>query len=450
MGKSKVAILTNFMEFNPGYSLTGIVQDQCKMLQSHGHKVSLFVNEQFNKPEETNQFCLDLSRELPPIRLRANIPFAHLIDYDSYHNLSDDHIKIIQKTVGILVEELKDVPIVFTHDFIFTGWFLPYGLACIEASKHLPNTRFFHWIHSIPSLNRDWWNINAWGKNNHQLIFPNKTDSVRVAEQYRTLPGKVSCIPHIKDLRTWYDFDQDSLDFVDEYPAVMYADMVQVYPASTDRLLTKRISELIQIFSGFKKIGLTTCLVIANQWATGRQRKQDLDPYYKEAKNAGLVEGKEFIFTSEWKTKFQNGLPKNVLRNLMECANIFIFPTREESFGLAGVEAGLCGQLVIANNSLLMMKEVHGCWPRGFEFGSFHNHLNVNDKNAYCHQISILVNACLMSNHALKHKIFCRQRYNWDSLYNNYYIPAMYEKIKKLDACTTSKYKNNYVETATA
>ena len=153
--RNKVAILTNFMEFNPGYSLTSIVQDQCKMLQSKGYEVSLFVNSQFKHAEKTDQFALKTTKELFPIRLRAVIPFTHLIDYSSIKDLTDEHKDIIRVTAERLCDELKDIGHVFTHDFIFTGWFLPYGLACIKTSKSLPDTNFLHWIHSIPSTNRD-------------------------------------------------------------------------------------------------------------------------------------------------------------------------------------------------------------------------------------------------------------------------------------------------------
>lgn len=425
MDKSKVAILTNFMEFNPGYSLTSIVQDQCKMLQSHGHNVSLFVNSQFNQPDKTSQFTLKTTKELfNPVKLKAIIPFSHLSDYSSIQDLSDTHKDIIKLTTKRLVEELKDTPYVFTHDFIFTGWFLPYGVACIEASKQLPNTKFFHWVHSIPSLNRDWWDLPQWGKN-HQIVFPNKTDSVRVAEQFKTFPNRVSCIPHIKDLRTWYDFGKDSVDFIADYPQIMQADIIQVYPASTDRLITKRVAELIYIFSAMKKQGSSVCLIIANQWATGRQRKEDLEVYYKEAELAGLIKNKEFIFTSEWKEEFATGIPKRFLRDLMMCANLLIFPTREESFGLVGVEAALCGQMVITNRSLSMMKEVHGGWPRDFEFGSFHCGLNVADIKQYCYQVAILIRSYLLKNDIIMHKDFIRKTNNWDNLYRNYYIPEM-------------------------
>ena len=155
---AKIAILTNFQDFNPGYSLTGIVSDQMSMLANHGHDVYLYICTSYNRESITK-----LQEQHPEVEVRPVIPFSHLIDYtnkaaitkegeDEKHN----HKILIEKTKNILIEELKDFDYVYTHDWVFVGWFLPYGLAMVEASKHLPNIKFFHWVHSIPSVHRNW------------------------------------------------------------------------------------------------------------------------------------------------------------------------------------------------------------------------------------------------------------------------------------------------------
>lgn len=426
-GKSKVAILTNFMDFNPGYSLTGIVQDQCKMLHSQGHSVHLYVNSKYNMAKnDKSQFVHDVSHKLPKVELFRDIPFAHLKDYQSIKDITEDHKEVITKCTDILIKQLSDVNYVFTHDFIFTGWFLPYGIACIEASRHLPNTRFLHWVHSTPSANSDWWNFKGMGQN-HRIIFPNNTEQVRVAEQYKTMPQNVSCIHHIKDLRTWNDFGIDANDFIEDHPAVMNADIVQIYPASSDRFSAKRLEVVMEIFSNFKEMGKTVCLVCANQWATGRQRKEDVNEYVELAKKLGLEYGKEFIFTSEWNNgKYDTGIPKRMLRELSNCSNMFIFPTREESFGLVGVEMPLSTSCItITNKSLQMMDEIHGGFLDSFHFGSFCHNFAAPDQHKYLKDVALLIHNAFLLNKSVLHRTFLRQRYNWNSLYLNEYLPAM-------------------------
>lgn len=430
MSKKKViAILTNFMEFNEGYSLTGIVRDQITMLRRFGHEVRLFVNEQYRELRPGG--FLDVIPE-------KLIPFAHLKDWTSQNQMTPEHRLVKDNTAEMLERELVGIDVVFTHDFIFTGWFLPYGLGCRKASRRLPNVRWLHWIHSIPSVNRDWWRISDYGPF-HKLVFPNETDRMRVAEQFQGTLNDVRVIPHIKDLRSWFDFHPDTREFINEYPAVMNADVVQIYPASTDRLEAKRVREVAVIINRLKDLQLSVCLVIANQWATGTQRKEDINHYKDLAKKEGLEVGKEFIFTSEWEPTpeaalknwhYETGIPRHMIRELFQCSNLFVFPTREESFGLVLPEAALSGGvLCVLNKSLAMMREISGNRALYFDFGSYHALINKDsqDPDKYLRDIAVIIRGRMEQNESLKTKTFMRQQYNYDNLYNKFYAPIIGE-----------------------
>ena len=424
----KIAILTNFQDFNPGYSLTGIVSDQMSMLTRYGHDVHLFICTSYNRESIAN-----LQENHPNVTIHPVIPFAHLIDYTSKNDITTegdnetkDHEALKILTRNILIEELKDYDHVFTHDWVFTGWFMPYGLACIEASKQLHGIKFFHWIHSIPSVSRDWWRIKEYGSN-HKLIFPNSSDSIQVAEQYVGDPGDVRVIPHFKDARSWFDFSKESCEIIDAVPSIMQADVVQILPAGSDRLSAKRVDFVIKIFGYLKKQGLSVCLAIANQWATGRQRKQCLDPFDMMAQQAGLKLGTEFVFTSDIDKKFQNGLNKKTLRELFLLSNLFVFPTREETFGLVVAEAAQSGCFLVLNKSLGMQQEISGNMALYFDFGSFNHNFEIRDPENYFSDIAQIITGQMMQEKSIMCKTFFRKHNNWDSLYHKFYLPIMNE-----------------------
>ena len=414
----KIAILTNMQEFMPGYSLTGIILDQAFMLSKYGHEVHLFVNEEYNGKEFSKDVILE-----------KKIPYSHLIDYHSIKDLSPEHQRIRNNTSVMLQEELsKDYEMAFAHDFIFTGWFLPYGLGCMEAGKHLPNVRWLHWIHSVPTAMYDWWNIGMWGPK-HKLVYPNKTDSLRAAEAYHGKMKDVRVIPHIKDLRSFADFGEETVEFLDIYPEIMQNDVVQIYPASVDRLAAKRVKEVIMILGHIKKKGFSVCLVVANQWATGKKQKEDVEKYKKIASRCGLTPGSEIIFTSDYKDgKYGVGIPKRMIRELFMCSNLFIFPTREESFGLAMPEAALAsGCLLVLNKSLTMQMEISGHTALYFDFGSYHMQHNADDLDAYLQSIALVILSRMQRSEPLLAKTFIRQKYNYDNLYNKFYGPILAE-----------------------
>ena len=311
MSKKNVAILTNFQEFNPGYSLCCIVVDQAHMLARYGHQVLIFVNEQFN-PKHNKDSGLEAVIEKYPdkVFIIKKTKFMHLKDYNTKATLSDEHKKQAEEAGKIFYEELvqNNCTVVFTHDFVFTGWNLPYAIALQhcqvkireqQMAKKWKDMRWYHWIHSVPSDSRDWWRLDSYTHDNF-LVFPNKTEIVRVAESYKTNPNGVWIIPHIKDIRTWYDFSEETNAIIDKYPKLLQADIIQVYPCSSDRLGAKGLHYVMQIFGEMKKAQADVFLLIANQWATGRQNMESIGEYIKLATKNGLFYGDDFAFTSRF------------------------------------------------------------------------------------------------------------------------------------------------------
>lgn len=414
----KIAILTNFGEFVPGYSLTGIVKDQARMLTAHGHEVHLFVSEKYHGESFSDDVILE-----------KKVPFGHLVDYHARADLTKKHEMLVSSIRAMCLKELPGFDIAFTHDWAFTGWNLPYALGVIAAAKDplLKDLRWLHWIHSIPTSGYDWWSIREYGPK-HRLVYPNKTDAIRVAEAYRGFPKDVKVIPHIKDLRSWFEFGKDTCDFIERYPGVMQADIVQILPASVDRLEAKRVREVILIFKNLKKRGMSVCLVIANQWATTKQHKESVLHYKMIAKRNGLIPDEEVIFTSDFKKEYEVGIPQRMVRELFQCSNLFIFPTREETFGLVVPEAALAGGvMMVLNKSLAMQVEISGLTCLYFDFGSFHQQFSVPDEEKYFKDIALLTIARMHRNESIMSKTFMRQHYNWDVLHDKVYAPIMVE-----------------------
>jgi len=427
-----VAILTNFMDFSPGYSLSGIVVDQIYMLARKGHKVVLYVNEQYNPVNEDDAGLTKIKEKFPDlVSVKKKTKFMHLTDYTSIKDLSEDHKKLAKEASAIYAADFleENIDTVFTHDFIFTGWNLPYD-QCINGvdqimAKEKERPLWYHWVHSVPSQNRDWWDIKQHG-NNHYVVFPNETEIQRVAESFKCNIRQIKIIPHIKDIRNWYDFGDDAMGLTELCPKIMEAQVIQVYPCSTDRLSAKQLSLVIQIFGHIKIFAkVSVFLVIANQWATGRARREDVDKYIDEAESCGLINGKDFVFTSTIADEYAKGISKRMLRELTLLSNIFIFPTKEESFGLVGPEASFAGVLPIMNKSLDMMKEVMGTAAPAFDFGSHHNSTPQIKDPEYIKAIAVAVLNRLYGNEALATKNYVKIKYNMDSVYYRYYLPNM-------------------------
>ena len=423
------------MEMLYQYSLCGVVKDQCIMLSREGNDVHLFVNEEasiFPEPWMEN------------ITIHKKIPFFHMTDYQSRGNIKPEDKEVIEKMKGLILNDLQEYDYVFTHDFIFTGWNMPYALGMIQATRIKPGgnpaesevrmmnpkQRWFNWVHSVPTGLKDWWNISEYGRK-HKIIYPNSTDRLAVAEQFRGRIDNVRIIPHILDPRTWFDFDQNTWDFIDEFPKVLSSSIVCICPVPADRMRSKGLGIVMEILFHMMEQGHEVFLIVPNQWANGREA--DIKEWIKIAAGFGFKYGDNFTFTSTWKMnekkghgKYALGLPKKILRNLIQLCNLYICPTQEESFGFVPVEIALTGGVyMVLNSSLEMQREIIGFNGLYFQFGSHRNKINIADD--YYKQLAMIIAGRMSENELVGTKSFVRQAYNWNRIYQKYYVPLLGE-----------------------
>lgn len=438
----RIALFCNFHDWNPGYSLTGIVTDQAEMLCRHGHDVHLYISEEHYESWD------HMAPDFEGLTIHATVPHEELNDPTSKKDITPAQVVHCERIKPWLLEALKDKDLALTHDWLLTGWNLPFALALQQIADQTRHCGFLHWLHSIPTGFKDWWDLRDFGvpdqqgrpcwPKNHFLVSPTEAMAGHVADQYRCTKEHVRRIHHIKDPRSWFEFSDETRNFIDDYPGVLQADVVAVYPASCDRLTAKQLHMAIMLMAGLKRRCLTTCFVCANQWASRQRYGETLDQFYELADACGLVHAKnkpspeyadEFVFTSEWRhPQYETGIPRRFLRELMLLSNLFMFPTVGESFGLVAPEAALCGNYLVLNRDLEVLQEIFAHQGAYFHFGSTYRGFDPAEGwERYLDGVSMAVVSRMKRNEAVQTATFARQRLNMDYLYFQQYEPLFQE-----------------------
>lgn len=413
----EICIIAPLKSSDPTYSIAGVIKSQAALLAAHRHKVTVIVNEDFSGPG------------IPGASLLKILPSSNLIDYRSKLNLTKEHEDFADEVAVLLSSRVNQYDAIFTHDLIFTGWNLPYALAImsVSAENSDPDLRWFHWVHSFPFSVKDWWDIKHYS-GNHTVIYPTKALLKQVGAAFNTT--NIKCIPHVIDPRVINRFIDQTKDIVDLVPSLLSSDIVQIYPAATDRFESKGIRELTNLFGLLKKAGHSVCLMISNQFS-GRRENRLIDPvYYYEnvARRCGLEPYVDYIFTSElFGGRYKEGIPQRVLFELMTLSNLFVIPSKSESFGLGLLEAITSGTVVcVANEHLNLPIRQY----TSFDFkGPGDTDLFV-DLQKMTELVDWISNE-METNQVVKAKTLIRQQFNPAAVYSNYYKKLLRSTKKK-------------------
>ncbi len=341
-----IAILTNFTSYDKAYSLCNVVAEQIRMLKRNNYPVRVIVNEGF-PPEDP--YTEDILKFIPNVRVYNEIKV------DDTWNADVD--KMAQK----MEELLKDVDTVLSHDLIYQPAYLKLNVACRKLFEKLPNLQWLHWIHSsttpaILNSNVEYLKNAKTAFPNSFVIYPNSFEIPRVAKNLGYEEDQIKVVHHSTDPADFFDFDPITKKLVEE-KNFYTADVIGCYPLRLDR--GKQPEKVIHIFKQIKDLSRSIRLVFCDFHSTGG----DKVVYRRELKELSIRLGyspNEITFTSDISKDTAHSVPHKVVRDLMLLSNLFILPSRSETYSLIAQEAGLCKNLLMLNYDFPPMRSIYG------------------------------------------------------------------------------------------
>lgn len=418
-GKSniRVCIATTFSDLQPSYSLVTVVLNQLHALLRFGYKPVLLVLPGFHDDDKVPQ-GVEVRKVVPQIILE---PYAG-------RNLSkitqEKVIKDVEEVAVALLDNCADCDVVITHDWLLVDTYAPYAAAMhlLEGEESLKNVKWFHWIHSHPGKYESYpypWNEQFAIPKGHKVVYLNNTDLVSVFERYQGTIDDVAVVHNPVDPRSFFQFKGLAEKIVND-TGVLDADVVQVYPVSTPRMVeNKQIDKVILLFSKFKKLGKKVRLIVCNAHANAQNEKDSISRMLDYAKKCGLDDG-DVVFTSLIDAPaWESGVPHDVVRDLFLLSNLFVFPTTSENCPLILLEAAATKNLLVLNDDFLPLREFFGGDALYFKFGSLRISTTYSDKDIYFEDMAKIILAELKRHRALSSFATLKQKFNYDYIFKN-------------------------------
>jgi len=411
-------IYTNFSSYFQAYSLVIVVEGQIKMLAEAGHKVKVTVLDGF-KPQ--GEFA------------RKDIELCYLPRVACHNEWDRDPKDICTKDIADIKEalrgHLKGVECVVTHDLFFQACTQKFDEAARQLLPEFPNIRWLHWVHScVPSRKREKFP-------NSFIVYPNAFDIPRVARGFGYEEDEIKVVPHPTDVCTFFQMNPISEKIIKDND-ILSADIVLTYPLRLDR--GKQPEVCIKLAEQIKKLGKSVRLIIMDFHSTGGDKKT----YREELKTLAIDRGlnsQEVIFMSEQDPSLKLESPRSMVKDFMTISNVFLLPSRSETYSYVAQEAMLCGCFPILNYDFPPMREIYGSKPLYRKFSSnidITNGMDGETTTKYDNEANYFKDiagyVCYMLEHdpVFAQRTFIRRDRNLKAVFKKYFEPLLYYKGK--------------------
>jgi glycosyltransferase involved in cell wall biosynthesis len=359
-----VAIFTNFSDYLASFSPLMIVEGQIKMFTEFGYKVRAIVSDGFIPPADS-PFHMSEMVYIPNITNRSE---------DSRDDPGFD--SDIDAVKEYLIDYLKDIDVCITHDMLFLPDYTKYNIAARAAADELPKLRWLHWIHSCTSIGTLQKERSILGNKyaeyagrtfpNSCLVYPNSYDAPRIAKNLGFQENQVKVVPHPYDPTEFNKFESITKRLIDE-KGLYEADVIMVYPLRMDR--GKQPHVLVEVAAEIKRLGFSVRTIFVDFHSTGGDKVSYREEIKETATKLGLG-GNDVTFTSEFDPTLEYEAPHGLVSDLLELSNVFLLPSRSETYSLVAQEAMAKGNLVILNQDFPPLLSVYQDYALYYKFSS--------------------------------------------------------------------------------
>lgn len=421
-----IYILTNFSQYIRSFSPIIVVSEQIKQLKRNGFNPVLIVSEGWEPPEDSIFKDVDT---------RYTYSFAQ---HDPNATVDDT-----EELVGLAYQQLDDLlpdeAMVFTHDLIFLPDYTILNLAARRLATDRPSIRWLHTVHSATNPEAVSRERNMYGEKyaeallspfpNSQIAYPNGYDIRRVATNFHFEEDQVIEIPHSTDptegmhplVQRFYD---EKLNDVEVFI---------VYPLRLDR--GKYAEADIHLVAGLRRIGTKAHVLFCDFQSTG----DDKVVYREDLKNLAeeLDISDRVTFLSDFDDMASMDVTHDIIMDFFTLSNVFLMPSKSETYSLVSQEAMLRGNLVIMNHDFAPFRQIFGdaALYRQFDGANIalsglngeilteHGNINV-----YYDGLANEIKYYLAHDKVLAAKTFVRTKRNPDYVFKQYVLPVINRK----------------------
>ena len=175
-------------------------------------------------------------------------------------------------------------------------------------------------------------------------------------------------------------------------------------------------------------------MVFMDFHSTGGDKVKYREELKQLAIDSGLASN-EVIFTSEFDEKLKLECPRQMVKDLMCISNVFILPSKSETFSLVAQEAAITGNFLILNFDFPPIRSIYGDKPLYKKFSSnidintgLKGDTNTNYKNEedYFHEIAGCICSRLEHDSLMALRTKTRKDQNLKAVFRKYFEPLLY------------------------